>query len=322
MNLVTHHSRFAVRAITPLALDHQSGSAVRGAISHALWSRFCTNKGAVSCEACLLVQMCPVAALVAPMREEDEKGSTQRPRPYVVRPPVGGAKQYAVDDTFSFGIGLFGSAAMLFPYVVMAVQLLEQDGLGRKLAENRGKRGRFRIEEIVAYNPLTSERQVLYCHDEPTVEVPGLPIVPEQVAAYAAALPEGSLTLHLKTPMRLVDGGSLVRRVALRPLVQRLMRRLDDLCIAYGEGPINLDFGSLLQVAEEGTVRADRTRWVDVVSYSSRSKRRTPIGGLVGRATFVGNLAPLRELLVWGSLVHVGRNVVKGDGWYVVEAVL
>jgi hypothetical protein len=40
---------------------------------------------------------------------------------------------------------------------------------------------------------------------------------------------------------------------------------------------------------------------------------------MVGEAVFTGNLGPLREILVWGSLVHVGKNAVKGDGWYVVE---
>ena len=64
----------------------------------------------------------------------------------------------------------------------------------------------------------------------------------------------------------------------------------------------------------------ERTRWVDVVSYSSRTRQRTPIGGLVGAVTLEGDLADLRELLVWGSLIHVGKNAVKGDGWYTISA--
>jgi hypothetical protein len=64
----------------------------------------------------------------------------------------------------------------------------------------------------------------------------------------------------------------------------------------------------------------DKTRWIDVVSYSSRSRQRTPIGGLVGQVTLAGDLALLRELLVWGSLIHVGKNAVKGDGWYTISA--
>jgi CRISPR-associated endoribonuclease Cas6 len=64
----------------------------------------------------------------------------------------------------------------------------------------------------------------------------------------------------------------------------------------------------------------EQTHWVDVVSYSSRTRERTPIGGLIGQVTLAGDLGGLRELLVWGSLVHVGKNAVKGDGWYTIMA--
>jgi hypothetical protein len=36
--------------------------------------------------------------------------------------------------------------------------------------------------------------------------------------------------------------------------------------------------------------------------------------------TVEGSLGALREALVWGSLIHVGKNAVKGDGWYRVTA--
>jgi hypothetical protein len=97
------------------------------------------------------------------------------------------------------------------------------------------------------------------------------------------------------------------------------MRRLDDLSRAYGDGPLTIDFRGLLEIAEQVTVTTDQTRWIDVVSVSSRQQRRTPVGGLIGSATFAGPLEPLRELIVWGSLIHVGRNAVKGDGWYTLE---
>jgi hypothetical protein len=173
---------------------------------------------------------------------------------------------------------------------------------------------------MAAVSPLTGERQVLYTYGQPVVHHPGLPLTAAEVAAYAEALPADHVTLQLHTPMRLVDNQQLVRQIALRPLLQRLLRRLGDLSIAYGGGDLALDFSALLAQAEQVRVVDDQTRWLDVVSYSSRQRRRTPIGGLIGQASFAGDLAALRELLVWGMLVHVGRNVVKGDGWYTVTA--
>ncbi len=319
MNFTTHHLIFTAETITPLALDTQSGAAIRGAISNALWDRFCMNKPAPTCADCPLVQVCPVAALVAPMREADEKGGDQRPRPYVIQPPHDGARTYAPGDTLTFGLGVFGTAATLFPYLVMAAHTFEQQGLGQRLPELRYERGRLRLRQIAAHNPLDGTRQILYAVGQPQVQTPALPVGMAEVVAYASTLPTDQLTLRFLTPLRIVEKGQLLQQIALRPLLQRLMRRLDDLGRAYGDGRVELDYHALLAVAEAVRVVDDQTRWVDVTSYSSRQRRHTPIGGLIGHATFAGELAPLRELLVWGSLVHVGKNAVKGDGWYRIE---
>ena len=138
------------------------------------------------------------------------------------------------------------------------------------------------------------------------------------MAAYAESLPADRLTLQFQTPLRLTekrDGETrLVHRFDLRPFFARLAWRLDELAQAYGAGQAISGYQSLPALVEQVGVADDQTRWVDVVSYSSRTRGRTPIGGLVGQVTMEGELAPLRELLVWGSLVHVGRNTVKGQG--------
>lgn len=314
MTLTTHHLEFTATARTPLELDDQAGSQLRGAFVESLLARFCANKAAPTCSACPLLSVCPVAALIAPMRAAGEPGSQQRPRPYVTRPPAG--QRYQPGDQVSFGLALFGSAAHLFPYVVMAAQGLEQSGMGRPLAANRGRRGLLDIDQIASIHPLSGQHEVLYRRDTAQVHTPGLVVTPADVHSYAATLPTHQITLHVRTPLRLIDNERLVKQLTLRPLIQRLMRRLDELSLAYGDGPVCLDFQTVLNCAEQVSVLDDQTRWVDVVSYSSRQHHRTPIGGLMGSITFAGDLAPLRELLVWGSLIHVGRNAVKGDGWY------
>lgn len=313
--LITHHLQFTATATTPLELDEQAGGQLRGAIVGALWERFCANKAAPTCAACPLFTVCPVAALVAPMREAGETGGEQRPRPYVTRPPVG--QRYTPGAPLTFGLALFGPAAALFPYVVLAAQELERHGLGRRLAENRGQRGRVQLRGIDAVQPLTGAQQALYRHGERTVQAPGLPVTAEDVVDYAAMLPDTRLTLRFSTPLRLIEQKQLVKSFRLRPFVQRLKDRLSELVRAYGDGSelSRLDFDDL----ERSIAVEDHTRWVDVVGYSSRQRRALPLGGLVGTATLTGELGPLRELLVWGSLIHVGKNAVKGDGWYAVS---
>jgi hypothetical protein len=233
----------------------------------------------------------------------------------VIEPPPGG-QQYQPGDPLRFGVGLFGHAAALFPYIVMAVPTFEAQGLGRRLPQLQQQRGRLQVAAIDAVSPLTHTRQSLYRRDHPQAQAPGLPITAADVQAAAEALPRDRITLRFHTPLRLTDQKRLVQQIALRPLIQRLMRRLDDLSITFGEGTLALDWQWYLDQAEHVEVIEDQTSWVDVVSYSSRQRRRTPIGGLIGSATFVGDLTHLRWLLVWGSLVHVGKNAVKGDGWY------
>jgi hypothetical protein len=58
---------------------------------------------------------------------------------------------------------------------------------------------------------------------------------------------------------------------------------------------------------------------VDIRSYSSRQRREMPMGGFVGRASFAGSLTALHELLIWGELLRVGKNIVKGAGMYHIE---
>jgi len=64
----------------------------------------------------------------------------------------------------------------------------------------------------------------------------------------------------------------------------------------------------------------DETYWEDIQSYSARQRKTTPIGGFIGKASYEGDLSHLRELLVWGEVLHVGKNIVKGNGMYRIEA--
>jgi len=320
MTLTTHHLEFTATALSPVALDDQAGAAIRGAVVGGLWERFCSNRAAPTCADCPLTGVCPVAELIAPMRTDGESGGEQRPRPYVVQPPSGDSHNYAPGAALRFGLGLIGPAARLFPYVFMAAREIEQSGLGRRLRANGGRRGALQITQIAALNPLSGARQPLYQHGQPQVQTPGLPIDAADVQRAAAALPSDRLTLQFHTPLRLIDGDRLVKQFAARPFFARLAWRLDQLAITYGGGAPLVGRDAVEPLAERVQVAHDHTRWVDVVSYSTRTRQRTPIGGLVGQVTLVGDLAPLRELLVWGSLIHVGKNAVKGDGWYTLTA--
>lgn len=317
--LTTHHLEFSAKVRTPMILEEQAGSSLRGALIGALWNRFCVNKTVTSCSGCSLKEICPVAQLVAPMRDIGESGGEQRPRPYVTRPPVG--RTYAPGESLRFGLALFGRPSQLFPYIVMAASGLSETGMGRPVSSNRGRRGQADIVQIDAVDPLTGSRETLYTAEKGQVYVLGLPISSEQVAKAAIRLPRERLRLRFHTPLRLIEAKQLMRTFQLRPFIQRLIERLNELGRAYGQGPLVLNHRAVIAQTERVRVIADNTRWVDVISSSSRQGRSTPIGGLIGSVDLEGEIEPLREWLAWGSIIHVGKNAVKGDGWYSIEEI-
>ena len=318
--LTTHHFLFTSEVITPLGFDEHSGAALRGSFFNAVWERFCNNKTSPTCAACPLHTMCPVSALVAPLREENQRGR-DIPRPYVMLPPTG-IQRYEPGSQLIFGITLFGSIIQLFPYIIMASSVLETTGMGRKLDENRGQRGKFKIKQIESYNPISDERQIVYQEGKPKVGVPTVTVTTADVLARAQSLPTDKITLNFLTPTRILYKEKLVHHPVFLPLVQRLLERLTALEQAYGiedEQGLTSRWRELVQLAGQIECSDDSTHWEEVQSYSRRQLRTTPISGIQGKATFNGDLTPFRELLVWGELIHVGKNAVKGNGWYRIE---
>lgn len=76
-HFTAHRLRFVTEVMTPIELNPHKGSAIRGALYHALTDAFCMNKPAlqsVGCPQCPLVASCPVAFLVATLDPRSDRG--------------------------------------------------------------------------------------------------------------------------------------------------------------------------------------------------------------------------------------------------------
>ena len=319
--LTTHHFLFTAEIMTPLELDDHSGAALRGNLFEAIWKRFCTNKSSPSCAECPLHTICPVSAIVAPLREENQRGR-DIPRPYIILPPLGDARTYERGERFLFGITLFGSIIQLLPYIVMSMSQMEESGLGRKQAENNGQRGRFRITQIDTIHPFSAERRCIYQSKQTLVQTPTISLTHSDIQTRAAGLSTERITLDFLTPTRLIDQERLVRDLTFRTLTLRISERLTNLQKTYGELSEEEEQrnqkarSKLIQLASQIECVRDETQWKEVQSYSRRQHRFTPVSGLMGQITFAGDITPFRELLTWGELIHIGKSAVKGNGWY------
>jgi hypothetical protein len=323
-DLEVHRLRLRAEVTSPLRLPPASGAALRGALFAALRAQFCLAESRMGCGLPDLAASCPVCFLLAPVDEGNLRGRDV-PRPYVLHAPTAPAPTYAPGEVLEFGLSTFGHALDAFPYALRGVQEMGQRGLGAQ------RRGGFRLTEIWAENPLAGRQERIYRAADGAVRTPSLPIAAEDVAAEAATLGarlgqpgDGAqrVRLALRTPTRLIERGHLVKPEAFRPrtLLARLLERLDALGGRYGGGPTGVEPAALLRHAEAVRIVERRLGWRDLFRGSGRHHAQLPMGGLVGNVVLEGDLGPLLPWLVWGTLVHAGKDAAMGNGELRVEA--
>jgi hypothetical protein len=311
---VQHYS-FTVRVREAIILEEQPGSAVRGALYQALSERFCSEPDAPITPD--HQQRCPVCWLLA-LEDEGAVRGRDVPRPLTIEPPL--PRVYQQGETLRFGLSLIGRAQDLFPYLARAVQRMGEIGFGRG-------RGRFRLEMIAEYNPLLDARRDLMHAN--LVQKPTLQITPPRIAESAADGRADRITLEFISPLRLVKDSKLVGegQLTAQVFVQRLLERCQTLASYYAEGedtPTQEEWraAALALQAQAAALRVgyDDTEWEDYWSGSRRKAHATPIGGLLGTVRWEGDVTALRPWLLWGQSLHVGKDAVKGNGWYRVKA--
>lgn len=313
---------------------------------------FCTQRHLTTCAECALVAVCPVASLVATLNPQADRGRDV-PRPYAIVPPASDQRRYEPGESLTFGLTLFGQALNLFPYLVMALRQAGPGGLGRKRpgdGQGRPRRGEFSLQAVHAVNLLTGEAQAVLQLGSPLVQQPSLPVTSDQIEAtsrrllsrpvpFAAngddhgalyqpgqAADPPTLTLHFQTPTRIIEQGRLLKEPHFVPIFHRLLDRLLALGQAFAPAATGFsgeavtqppDKIELLALAETVTLRTDQTCWQDVWSFSARQRKMIPIGGLVGPVTYQADRVVWERLLpylLWGTVTHIGKNAVKGDG--------
>ena len=317
LTFTVYHLRFTVEAETTIEMGEFKGSALRGAWQSHLRTLYCAERDSTDP---LHATLCPVCYLLS--READPRDNR---RPYAFEPPLTPQSLFQPGETFAFGISMFGTTIQFLPYIVLSVQQMGQtQGLGKPIHAGY-RRGRFRLVRIEETNPLTGASEVLFEAGNPVVRMPRLPVTAEQIAAASEALSrelatrDNRLTVEFLTPTRIVQDERLAHRPDFVPLMARLVDRIGTLRSQFAsDPPVSYEEkGTLLALANDVECVRDETMWWDVKGHSTRLGRAQPLGGFVGRATYrAKEWAPLLPWLLWGASTHVGKNAVKGEGWY------
>lgn len=313
-DLAVYPLRFGCEALTLVHLGAQAGSQIRGALWEVLRDFACTSSAqrgqpehSLHCPMCFILAM-----------EANSARGMNPARPLVIRPPLpvraGDDMLFYPGDSFNLELLLIGRAAPLFPYVAQGVQRMGHTGIGFG-------RGRYLVQRIQLFNPFKGSAVNLLTRN--SVAMPQNPVSRGDIAGLAGQMAGERLRLRFLTPTQLTSQERTLARPDIAVLVMRLLERLQALELHYGRPAPHEVWESrhhtLAAVAQQMRIVRDDTRWIRVRSGSKRANRMQDLGGFVGEMLLEGEVSSLTEWLLWGTLVNIGKNAVKGNGRYEID---
>ena len=296
----TFHCRFTSEARLPGYL----GSTLRGALGWSLKKTSCALRRQ-QCADCLLRQQCAYAWIFETERYKAGDGRTinARPHPLVIQPEEQVCGEKAEGDDLRFSLLLLDRANSLLPYIVHAVRLMGEAGIG---SGRRTGLGRFTIAEIRAGEDLVYDNQENILHQPVTTGKIRLDPCPDRGIS--------SLQVLLHTPLRLKQHNRLKMDLPFDTFIRACLRRIAALEEAYGQGEPDLDYRGLVERAGRVKVGKSSIRWHPLFRWSNRQKQKISLAGLAGNVTYRGELAEFIPLLRYCEQVNIGKQTVFGLG--------
>ncbi len=298
------------RATTPIHLPAYAGSMLRGAFGHALRRVSCMTRQK-DCTGCPLLHTCPYPAIFAPPPVEHTlQRFTQPPAPYLIEPPPWGERSLAPGDTFSFNLVLSGRALQELPLITLALRQALQRGIG----PGDGQAELTELNQQTGQNDHPENEQLIHTPATGSFNPHSHSLLPPE------PLVSDEITLHFLTPLRLQENGHALppNRLTPRALLMALIRRSSLMAEFHGNRAPDWDYKQLSQQAV--TVNDEKDlKWQDWTRRSSRQQQTMKLGGVIGRWTLRGKLAPFLPALHLGQWLHVGKETVFGMGRYHLE---
>ena len=309
--------RVVFEALEPLDLPGYLGSTLRGAFGHAFRAVACPAPRGADCP---VPTQCPYHLIFEtspPPGSDALRTHDEIPRPFVIAP--GDSEQagsnerarrlFQPGDEVSFELVLIGRAQEFFPYFVVALREVNRIGRGRDA---------IALRRIDALGAGADQSRAVYTASENLVR--GLA---ESISiGVCDPVPDGPLTIEFLTQTRLKHEGSWARVPEFHIVFRRLLGRLSSMARFHCGGPLDVDFKGMIDRAREIRLVRNDTRWVSWSRYSSRQDKKMQWDGLLGAATYEGDLAPFWPYLRFGQYVHVGHGATFGLGRYMVYGTL
>jgi hypothetical protein len=305
--------RFVLEAIEPMGLPPYKGAVLRGGFGHAFKRMACLQPGGI-CDVCQERTRCAYSYVFeTPVPPDSEVLRTHEavPRPFVFEPPLDGKTVYEPDDELAFGLVLIGRGIDYLPYFILAFKALGEEGLGQG-------RGRFRLKQVWAGDPLGPWETLIYDGPSDALRNVAMAAGMADIERAAGVLSERDIIIHFLTPTEIKHDDRIVHEPAFHMLIRALLRRISSLSYFHCGERWEIDYQGLIAKAQMVDIVESALTWQNWGRFSGRQERRIEMGGVIGRLRFAGSLADFRPLLLMGSVVHVGKACVFGNGQYVM----
>jgi len=293
-----------VQGKSPFNLGRAPGSSIRGALYAALRVMYDTEYKVTSRDD---IDFDKVGWLLR-LEDEETSGGKDVPRPIAIRPPLTIPRH---SSQFSFGLSFYGKAQASIHAVMSAVvQSMGTLGIGRG-------RQTFEVTGISWIDPLTGQATPLL-QGQSIKPIPNSPS-DKSYERLADMLQSDRLTVNFMTPTRIIQKKKLSHQPIFRHWFQRLVERIRTISEIYTENPVWIPFREVLTQADTIKLTEDDTQWYEAWSGSRRDGMVKPVSGFVGQATYEGDLSQLLPYILLGQALQVGKNTIKGCGWYQVQ---
>ncbi len=297
-------------AESEVAFGSFPGSAWRGALGHSLKRLVCIMRRR-PCEGCAIEVSCLYTRLFEPRSDGRDPllGRVDRaPQPFVLDCRTATPCRLAPGDPFALRLVLVGRRTRdAAPYLLRALEEAAAGGIGA---------GRGRLALVAAHlrDPLR-DRAV------PCLDASGRLHLPEPFPIEPPA-PPAAVRVVLETPLRMrLDGGLAgPDSFTAGAFLVSLVRRQSLLARFYGDGPADLDFRALRELASRLEAGDAQLAWRDQLRRSARQGTLMRMGGLVGRFALDLRGAEIFWPFLWrGQFLHAGKATSMGLGRYRLE---
>ena len=305
---------FLEKAILP----PYKGSTLRGSFG-TNFRRICCLQRKKDCIDCLLKQKCPFIYIFnssPPPDTEKLRRYDNIPRPFLILPPLDKKQEYSPGEKLTFQLTLIGEAINYLPYFILTFKEMGKSGLGKKI---NGKRGTFELIRVDTLSFPDDEALKIYSSFDDLIHNIDAKIYHSQIMERVKKMDREKVKIIFTTPLRLRYERNYIRYPEFHHLIKALLGRLSSLSYFYCGEELKIDFKRFTQDAQKVKLVSCNYSWQDWWRYSSRQKVRIALGGVVGEATFAGELESFLPLLTWGELVNIGKGTTFGLGRYKIE---